>query len=78
MSATLRRAEKAVIAAALASVDANGWIFQERGMGGAGNAIYVLKPDAVRKLESAVSKLKTARRKARRVRADRADATKEK
>lgn len=68
---SIAQAEQAVVLAAMGCVNGDGWIFQERGMNGAGNATYVLKPDAVRRLENAIAKLKEARKAKRKSRPDR-------
>lgn len=48
----------AVVRAALACLDHHGFIFQTNHSGS-----YVIKPDAVRRLENALARLKEARRK---------------
>ena len=54
---TLRRAEQAVIRAAFACLDRNGWMFQVNDRGS-----YPLKQDAMRRLENELARLKKARK----------------
>ena len=58
-SATVKQQlERAVVRAAFACLDGNGWMFQTCTSGP-----YPLKPDAMRRLENALARLKKARKK---------------
>ena len=60
-SVNVAKAEKHVVGAALACLDRQGFLFQTRQYDVAAIS-YVLKPDAMRRLEGALAKLKEARK----------------